>query len=415
MKLDIDRKSAISIFAMIAAGILLALAIVSWKDEGARAQEHDAHAEDAGHAGHAEHAEADAAQPDAHAADHPAEAGVIVMSAQQIRTAGIATASAAPASIRTSIVLPGEVRFNGDRTAHVVPRVAGVVESVGAALGQEVKKDQPLAVIASAELAELRSAALAADRRLALARLTYGREKTLWEQKISAQQDYLQAEQAWREAQIEAGSARAKLTALGADLPAGALNRFVLRAPFDGAVVEKHLAQGEAVKEDANVFLISDLSTVWVEIVVTAKDLESVRVGQPVTIRSSAGSASVTGKLSYVGNLLGEQTRTATARVVIDNPGLAWRPGLFVNVSLVRGQKEAAVAVPAEAVQSIDGRSVVFTRSAGGFRAQPVTTGSSDGKLVEITEGLAPGATYATTGSFVVKAEQGKGSVEHAH
>ncbi|WP_020651423.1 efflux RND transporter periplasmic adaptor subunit [Massilia niastensis] len=412
MKLDIDRKSAISILGVIGIGIVLALAILFWKGDGAHAQEHD------GHGGHAEHAEHEGEGADkAHAGedDHAGEAGVIAMSQQQIQAAGIATAVAAPASIQTEIVLPGEVRFNQDRTAHVVPRVAGVVESVGAALGQDVKKGQPLAVIASAELAELRSATLGADRRLELARVTYEREKKLWEQKITAEQDYLQAQQAYREAHIEARSARAKLTALGAEVSAGALNRFVLRAPFDGAVVEKHLSQGEAVKEDANVFLISDLSTVWVEIVVTARDIESIRVGQPVTIKSSAGSASVTGKVSYVGNLLGEQTRTATARVVIDNPGLAWRPGLFVNVSLVRGQKEAAVAVPLEAVHTLEGKTVVFTRTAKGFQAQPVTTGASDGKLVEILDGLSANSAYVTTGSFVVKAEQGKGSVEHAH
>jgi len=165
--------------------------------------------------------------------------------------------------------------------------VAGGVESVSAPLGQEVKKGQPLAIIASPDLAELRSTALAADKRLGLARTTYEREKKLWEDRISAQQDYLQAEQAYREAQIEAQSARSKLTALGAEINGSAMNRYVLRSPFNGVVVEKHLSQGEAVKEDANAFLVSDLSTVWVEIVVTAKDLESVRVGQPVTIKSA--------------------------------------------------------------------------------------------------------------------------------
>jgi cobalt-zinc-cadmium efflux system membrane fusion protein len=264
-------------------------------------------------------------------------------------------------------------------------------------------------------LAELRSTALAADKRLGLARVTYEREKKLWQDRISAQQDYLQAEQAYREAQIEAQSAKSKLIALGTDASAGAVNRYVLRAPFDGVVVEKHLAQGEAVKEDTNVFLVSDLSSVWVEIVVSAKDLEVVRVGQPVTVKSAAGNATATGKVSYVGSLLGEQTRTATARVVIDNPGAAWRPGLFVNVAVVRGRKEAAVAVAADALQTIEGKTVVFTKVPQGFQAQPVTTGASDGKNVEILAGLQAGTQYVATGSFVVKAQQGKGGAEHGH
>lgn len=403
MKFNIDKKSAVSTVAIVMVGIVLALAIVFWKGGSAPAHEDG------------EHAQESAAKPSGKEEDHAEEAGLIEMTPQQIKTAGIETNTAGAASVKGEIVLPGEVRFNDDRTAHVVPQVAGVAESVSASLGQEVKKGQTLATIASAGLAELRSAALSADKRLGLARVTFEREKKLWEQKISAEQDYLQAQQTYREAQIEADSARSKLTALGAGMPTGAVNRYVLRAPFNGIVVEKHLAQGEAVKEDTNVFVISDLSSVWVEIVVTAKDLPSVRVGQAVTIRPATGGESVKGKVSYVGNLLGEQTRSATARVVIDNPGFAWRPGLFVNVALVSGQKDAAVTVLADAIQTLEGKTVVFTQTQKGFRAQTVSIGSSDGKLVEILDGLAAGTTYVTTGSFVVKAQQGKGSAEHAH
>lgn len=407
MKFNIDKKSTLSIAAVIAVGIVLALVIVFWKGGNTSSENGAEHAE--------ETAKADSSESGEKEEDHADEPGVVEMTPEQIQAAGIKTATAAPATIRTELVLPGEVRFNEDRTAHVVPRVAGVVESVAAALGQDVKKGQALAVIASAELAELRSAALAAGKRLELARITYEREKKLWEQKISAEQDYLQAQQSYREAQIESQAARSKLTALGADVSAGAVNRFVLRAPFTGIVVEKHLAQGEAVKEDANVFLVSDLSTVWVNIAVTPKDLPAVRVGQAVTVRSAAGGPSVAGKVSYVGNLLGEQTRSASARVVIDNPGLAWRPGLFVNVSVVSGQKNAPVAVAADAVQTLEGKTVVFVKNPEGFEAKPVTTGVSDGKHTEILAGLPAGTAYVTTGSFVVKAEQGKGSAEHGH
>ena len=423
MKFNIDKKSTFSILAVVAVGIILALAILFWKKDAPAAQGESEHAEEtteksaSKEGGHAEdkekgHDEGKEGKEEGHADAAP---GLIKMTPQQIQGAGIVTARAAAASVDTAVTLPGEVHFNDDRTAHVVPRVAGVVESVSASLGQDVKKGQALAEIASPELAELRSAALAADKRLGFSRLTYEREKKLWEDKISAQQDYQQAEQQFREAQIEAQSARSKLTALGAGPGSGTLNRYVLRAPFNGVVVEKHLAQGEAVKEDTNAFVLSDLSKVWVQIVVSPKDLETIRVGQNVTIRSSAGGESVNGKVSYVGNLLGEQTRTATARVVIDNPGLAWRPGLFVNVSVVRGKKDAPVTVQADAVQTIEGKPVVFVKVAEGFRAQPVTTGAGGGKIVEIVQGLSAGTEYVATGSFVVKAEQGKGSAEHEH
>ena len=393
MKFNTDKKSQKSALAIVLIGVVLGAAILFWKKDGASVAT-TPHVEEGG--------------------GHAAGEGLIPMTDSQIQTAGIALARAGTATIGNVIQLPGEVRFNEDLTAHIVPRTPGVAESVSADLGQSVKKGQVLAVISSPLLADLRSASLAAQKRLGLAQLTYQREKKLWEDKISAEQDYLQAQVALREAEIAAQTARAKLSALGAGETEGALNRYVLRAPFSGEILEKHIAQGEAVKEDANVFLLSDLSSVWVEIVVTPKDLESVRVGETVRITSAANDTSSTGKVSYVGNLLGEQTRTAKARVVIANPHMAWRPGLFVNAALIRGEKQVPVAVAADAVQTVDAKSVVFIKVEKGFKAQPVRTGLSDGKQIEIVEGLAAGAQYAASGSFVVKAEQGKGSAGHA-
>jgi cobalt-zinc-cadmium efflux system membrane fusion protein len=402
MNFNIDNKSKKAIAVVLLIGLLLGLAIIFWKKDSQTAPGQEAHAEHGG------------ASKDGKEEHHEEPAGgVIALSAQQIRTAGITTAKAAGATIDNVVELPGEVHFNEDRTAHVVPRVAGVAESVSANLGQPVRKGQVLAVISSPELADLRSTALAAQKRLGLAKLTYEREKKLWEDKISAEQDYLQAQQAFREAEITVQTANAKLAALGARTATGPLSRYELRAPFDSVVLEKHITQGEMVKEDANVFLLSDLSTVWIDINVAAKDLEAVRVGAPVIVKSSTSNLSATGKVSYVGALLGEQTRTASARVVLTNPQSAWRPGLFVNVSLARGTRQVPVAVASEAVQTVDGKSTVYVRTAEGFKPNEVSLGTSDGKLVEILFGLEPGTEYVMNGSFVLKAEQGKGSAEH--
>lgn len=398
MTLNIDKKSQKAALIIVLIGAVLGAAILLWKKDSGSGTAEAPHAENS-------------AKKDV--GDHAGEEGVVLMSEKQIQTAGVTLAKAEAATMGNVIQLPGEVRFNEDLTAHIVPRTPGVAESVSADLGQSVKKGQVLAVISSPALADLRSASLAAQKRLGLAQTTYLREKKLWEDKISAEQDYLQAQTVLREAEIEAQTARSKLAALGAGESEGALNRYVLRAPFDGVILEKHITQGEAVKEDANVFLLSNLSSVWVEVVVTPKDLELVRVGETVTITSAANDTAATGKVSYVGNLLGEQTRAAKARVVIANPNMAWRPGLFVNAAMKRGEKNVPVAVAADAVQTIDGKSVVFVKVEKGFKVQPVKIGSSDGRLVEIVEGLPAGSQYAASNSFVVKAEQGKGSAGH--
>ncbi|MCM3274430.1 efflux RND transporter periplasmic adaptor subunit, partial [Paenibacillus elgii] len=108
--------------------------------------------------------------------------GAIALTDAQLATSKIALAKAGPAQIATPFQLPGEIRFNEDRTAHVVPRVAGIVEQVSVSLGQNVAKGQVLAVIASTDLADRRSELLTAERRLSGARATYERERTLWQE-----------------------------------------------------------------------------------------------------------------------------------------------------------------------------------------------------------------------------------------
>lgn len=348
-------------------------------------------------------------------AAHKEDEETIPFTDEQVKAAGMAIESAGPARIKTSLQLPGEIKFNEDRTAHVVPRVAGVVDSVSANLGQEVKRGQVLAVLSSPGLSEQRSALQSAQRRLELARTTYEREKKLWEEKISPQQDYLQAQQAMQEAQIAVANANQKLLALGATPGSAALGRYELRAPFDGMVVEKHISLGESVGEAVNVFTISDLSTVWAEISVAANNLNLVRIGEPVTIRSSAFDQTASGTVSYVGSLIGAQTRTATARVTLTNPQRVWRPGLFVNVELVSSEADAPVTVAAEAVQTVEEKPTVFLKVPGGFMPQHVQTGRSDGKRIEIVGGLKPGTAYAASGSFVIKSQQGKSSATHTH
>lgn len=409
-KIILNKKQSIAMMAIIIVGLVLAGLILLSDKHTAVSDEH-------GHGSHAKeekHEHAEGKQEKQAAEEEHREK--IILSDAQIKAAGVTMQIADAANIRTTLILPGEIQFNEDRTAHVVPRLSGVVQSVAADLGQQVKKGQVLAVIASTGLSEQRSELLSAQKRMALARLTFEREKKLWEEKISAEQDYLQAQQMLRESEIAVQNASQKLAALGAGSgTSGAFNRYEIRAPFDGMVVAKHIALGEAVKEDADIFTISDLSSVWAEIAVSAKDLNAVRVGEKVIVKASAFDSSASGTIAYVGSLLGEQTRTAKARVTLANPQGTWRPGLFVSIEIVSGETSVPVSVSAEALHSINDKPVVFVRSADGFIAQEVTTGRSDGKSVEIVKGMQAGSKYASAGSFIIKSELGKASAEHTH
>ena len=340
----------------------------------------------------------------------------VSMTDQQIKQNNVELLTAGPARIQSALQLIGEIRFNEDRMVHVVPRLTGVVESSAANAGDRVRKGQVLAVISSQALADQRSELLAAQKRLALARTTFEREKKLWEDKISAEQDYLQARNAMQEVEIAVQNAQQKLASLGGGQRAGGnLTRYEIRAPIDGIVVEKHLSLGEAVKEDANIFIIADLSTVWAEMTIYAKDLNTVKVGQQATVKATAFESQSSGAVSYVGALVGEQSRTAKARIVLSNPKGIWRPGLPVNIELVAGEVEVPVAVSAEAIQTVRDWTVVFGRYGANFEARPLELGRSDGKFTEVINGLNAGEQYAAKNSFLIKADLGKAGASHDH
>ncbi|MCE0965829.1 efflux RND transporter periplasmic adaptor subunit [Pseudomonas sp. NMI4491_12] len=400
------RKIALLVAAMAALG-LGGLAWTGNLGQASNAQaRHDDHGEDS-HGHGAEKAN------EGHAGEgHGEEEGQLHLSIAQIEAAGVQLAAAGPRELGTAFSFPGEIRFDEDRTAHVVPRVPGVVEAVQAELGQAVKRGQVLAVIASQQISDLRSEQQAAQRRLELARLTFQREQQLWQERISAEQDYLQARQVLQEAEIALANARQKVAAVG---PAGAGNRYELRAPFDAVVVEKHLSVGEVVDATSNAFTLSDLSRVWATFAVAPRDLDKVVTGRNVTVSAPDLGAQVEGKVNYVGSLLGEQNRAATVRATLANPNGAWRPGLFVNIAVSVERFNAAVVVPESALQTWEEQTVVFARTEEGFEARPVKAGRRDAGQVEIISGLAAGTQVAAAGSFVLKSELGKGSAEHSH
>lgn len=387
--MNITRKQALAMAAIVLAGVAIAV-VVLFRD------------------GHSDHAHGEAA----HVETTP---GAIRIASDAATAAGITTTTAGPARLVPSTAFPGEIRLDEERTAHVVPRVAGVAEAVPARLGQVVRKGDVLAVIASTTLADQRSELLAAQKRRDLARATWTREKRLRDERISAEQDFQQATVVLEEADIAVANAREKLAAIGAAPRTAALNRYEVRAPFDGTVVERHLTPGEAVREDGRVFTLSDLRNVWVEFVVAAKDIGAVREGDAAAIGSTAVDGTTTGRVAYVGALLGEQTRTARARVTLADAAGTWRPGLFVTVSVAGEARDVPVAVRHDAVQTIEDRPHVFVATADGFVARPVRLGRRDARAIEVVEGLAAGERIADANTFVLRSELGKQSADHGH
>jgi biotin carboxyl carrier protein len=192
------------------------------------------------------------------------------------------------------------------------------------------------------------------------------------------------------------------------------LTTYDLKAPMAGVVTERQASLGEYVSEQKPAFVITDLSTLWVDFSVYRRDLAKVAVGETVRIDPEDGGEPIEAKISYLAPIGAADTQSAVARAVIPNDG-RFRPGLFATGAVATAEQSVPLAVSIDAVQSLEGRDVVFVREGDRFAARDVTLGRRDGRSVEVVTGLKGGEAYASRNSFVVKAELAKGSASHEH
>jgi cobalt-zinc-cadmium efflux system membrane fusion protein len=192
------------------------------------------------------------------------------------------------------------------------------------------------------------------------------------------------------------------------------LANYALKTLIGGVVLSKHLTRGEAVDREKQAFTIADLSTVWVELSVYQRDLADVTVGQHVHIHVGGQDHAAEGVISYVTPAVDEITRSATARVVLDNPERRFLPGMFVTAHVL-DPEQAQVAIPRDAIQTIEGRHAVFVATPEGFALREVALGREGETTHEVLSGLAPGERIAVTNTFLLKAELGRAEATHEH
>lgn len=351
------------------------------------------------------------------------------LSVVQLQEFGIKMAQAKPGIIFTSLDLTGEIIIAPEYLYHVVPQVSGVVRQVFKHLGDKVKANDLLATLSSRDLANTKAEFVAADSLLQLANTNLKRERSLYNSKVTAKSAYLAAKQMQAEMSIKRKAAEQRLLAIGINTQAilsvlhntdKDLTLYQLHAPADGVIIEKHAVQGEVLDTTARSFTIADLSRVWINLTVYQKDLPLIQQGQQVMISTrfglSAQESTTISSISWLSPILDETTRSATARVVIDNPNGNWRPGLFVRAQVALMEMPAEIVVPVSVLQNLKGQTVVFVRHENGdFEPQTVQIGRSDFLQVEILQGLQVGQTYVSQNAFVLKAQLQKAEFAEGH
>lgn len=397
-------------------------------DHGSKEKGHDAnpekeHAAEKHGRSHSEdehkekgHEEKHAEKDDDHSAhDHKEESGLISLTAEQLKTVKLKISKAEAGDLKTKIFLPGEIKYNRDRMAQVMPRMPGFVIKIFKNEGDYVKLGEALSELQSHKLGELYAEYQSALEMENKSKSEFEIKNRLRQRKAVSEMDYIKARQDYANARVSRHRAEDKLASLGLK----PLNKdghshdkseictsYMMKSPISGTVITKKVTIGENYAEDNTKvpFVIADLSVLWLDLSARQSDLPKLRKGQPVTVKLGDGYQDIKGKISYIAPNFQLDTRTVLVRVMLNNKSGKLKPGHFATGVVSISGIGKNVVVSRSSVILLAGEKVVFVPEDHGFKAVPVTTGRSSNGFVEIVSGLHPGDKYVSNGAFELKA-----------
>lgn len=363
-------------------------------------------------------------QADVHEEKEPAEEHDLVTLSPDIqKSSGIEVKQVTREEVSVPLSATAVIEMNMDRTAKISSRVTGKAVKIIVAQGDRVKAGQPLAYLDSVELDQIWADYRKAQGKVELARRNLQREETLFEKKISPEKDVLKVRQELQEAEADINLAKERFRLVGIDVArfvasqgSGSHPLVSLTSTVGGVIIEKNVTQGEVVSPEKTLFMVADLSTLWVLIDVYEKDMFRLKVGSPVKVSVAAfPDKAFKGKISYIADVVDEKTRTEKARVTIDNARGLLKPGMFASVLVEtrQGVVERLIVIPEEAVQIEGATRYVFVQVAPDkFKRRDVETGRLFGKSLEVTAGIREGEMVAVKGAFFLKSELKKSELE---
>ena len=345
------------------------------------------------------------------AAEDEHEDGVVLLSPEQIKAAGIVTEVLQLQNVTADILAPGEIHLNAYATTRVTPRISAQIVKRHVVLGDTVTAGQSLLTLSSVDMAQAQGDLLVAEREWRRVR-KLGRE-------VLSEQRYTEARVAYEQGRARALAYGLTKQEIGKLLDQGtaelADGRFQLLAPQDGTVILDDFIVGELVEPGRVLFEISDESVLWVEARLTPAQAAEVQLGARATVIARGERSR--GEVIQVHHALDEGTRTLGVRIGVSNPDDRLHPGLFAQVRIDGAATEQVLAVPNDAVlRSPDGDWQVFIEhEPGGFEPREVEVIRRAAKFTVIG-GLEPGSRAVTRGAFFLQSELAKSGFElHNH
>ncbi len=336
--------------------------------------------------------------------------GQILMEETRAKAAGIVTEALQSGGLGAEILAQGVVASTPEGEAVLTARADGAVVRISRQLGDFVRAGESVAVMESRDAASIAAERSSASANLALARSTYAREKKLFDAKVTARQDLEGAQAALAAAEAEA---RRSQSAASAAKVSGDGRTLGVISLISGRVTKADAKLGSYVLAGTELFRVSDPNRIQINASVLAADARRIKPGDTAVIELLGGET-VTAVVRSATPSLDPDSKTAT---IVLTPqgigGLTPGQGLRARIKPRGGGDSALIALPEEAVQTVEGNEVVFVKTTKGYQATTVVTGKRGGGRIEIVDGLAAGAVVVTKGAFMLKAELGKGEAEH--
>jgi membrane fusion protein, heavy metal efflux system len=358
-------------------------------------------------------------------------AGILISATEQ-RAARLSIETAWLSDQSEEIRVPGRIALPDNAVWRVGVLVDGRVEQVYVNLGDLVLKGKVLARMHSHEVHEARAAyqiAQSESSRLlgaqSLAEKNYARMKRLYdlkaaslEQTEQARQELLNAQTAYRNGEVAVVRERTHLEdnlGIPADAPNDERSELIpIAAPATGYVLQKNVTPGSTIQPASDAFVLGNLSHLWMLASVSADRLSQIHIGEPATVViPDLANRRFSGRVTNLGQQFDPTTRLIQIRIELDNAGSLLRPEMLATAQLPLGGKAAHLLVSQDAIQQVNGQEVVFVQTgADRFAVHPVRTGETFQNKVQILDGIRAGDRLVTRGSFILKSQLLKSSID---
>ena len=337
---------------------------------------------------------------------HNEEEGAVHLTEAQQSLLNISVSPAESGRANENIRAPVEIIFVPDLVAKVGPLLEAKVSKVLVDLGDRISTGDTLATLDSVMLAKVRARMQSLTAKKTAAEAEYKRERSLQKQGISSEEEFLAAKARFLTMAAELNAAREELKAYGvssSQSDASGLASYALKSPINGVLEKRDVVIGQTLSASDTPFLVVNNRKVWAMIKVAESDIDQLTLGNDVRIQLPSGKPRVyVGKVSWISTQLDETSRTVLVRAEVDTPEGYLRPGMF-GTALVSSPSDAALPlVPRDAVQTVEGRDVVFVPGAerGEYQATPVKIGAEANGWIEIQEGIRSGQVVVANGAF---------------